>query len=255
EGADVTLVDDGPELGGALLAGESAGEARDLAGRVHDAGVEVLAPAAALGYFDGLVPVWAGSTLHQIRAGALITATGTIEQPLMFEGNDLPGVMLCSGAERLATLYGLRPGHTALVATTADRGLRSALALHDAGVAVAAVADARPDGADEELSTRLEREDIPLLRGTVVVKAHGRKQVKGVVVAALDADGRPDPETERGIDCDLAAVSGGSVPSGSLLLQAGAKARWEPKSGAHLPGGAPPGSSAAGPVPGHGVAG
>ena len=28
----------------------------------------------------------------------------------MFEGNDLPGVMLCSGAERLASLYGVRPG-------------------------------------------------------------------------------------------------------------------------------------------------
>src|SRR5882757_1147842 len=102
-GADVVLVDDGPELGGAVLAGDSAGDARELAGRVNDAGVEVLAPAAALGYFDGLVPVWCGSTLHQIRAGALITATGSIEQPLMFEGNDLPGVMLCSGAERLAT--------------------------------------------------------------------------------------------------------------------------------------------------------
>ena len=93
-GADVVLVDDGPELGGAVLAGESAGDARELAVRVHDAGVEVLAPAAALGYFDGLVPVWCGSTLHQIRAGVLITATGSIEQPLMFEGNDLPGVML-----------------------------------------------------------------------------------------------------------------------------------------------------------------
>src|SRR5262249_40586387 len=131
KGADVTLVDDGPELGGALLAGESAGDARDLAGRVHDAGGQVLAPAAALGSFEGLVPVWAGSTLHQIRAQALITATGTIEQPLMFDGNDLPGVMLCSGAERLATLYGVRPGRTAVVATTADRGLQSALALHD----------------------------------------------------------------------------------------------------------------------------
>ena len=66
----------------------------------------MLAPAAALGFFDGIVPVWCGSTLHQIRAERHIAATGSIEQPLMFEGNDLPGVMLCSGAERLASLYG-----------------------------------------------------------------------------------------------------------------------------------------------------
>ncbi len=73
----------------------------------------MLAPAAALGFFDGIVPVWCGSTLHQIRAERHVAATGSIEQPLMFEGNDLPGVMLCSGAERLACLYGVRPGSTA----------------------------------------------------------------------------------------------------------------------------------------------
>ena len=250
-GADVVLVDDGPELGGSVLAGDMAGEAKELAARVAGAGVEILAPAAAIGWFDGLVPVWCGSTLHQIRAGAHITATGSIEQPLMFEGNDLPGVMLCSGAERLASLYGVRPGKRAVIATTTDRGLESALALHDAGVAVAGVADARPAGADEELAARLEREGIPLLRGTVVVRAFGRKKVKGAVVATLGSDGQPDAGTDRGIDCDLVAVSGGSVPSGSLLLQAGAKARWDEDAGAYVPGETPPGVFAAGAVAGH----
>jgi sarcosine oxidase subunit alpha len=250
-GADVVLVDDGPELGGAALTGESAGTAKELAVRIRDAGVEVLAPAAALGWFDGLVPVWCGSTLHQIRAAACITATGSIEQPLMFEGNDLPGVMLCSGAERLASLYGVRPGKRAVVAATTDRGLESALVLHAHGVAIAAVADARPAGADEELVGRLQREGVPLLRGTVVVKAFGRKQVRGAVVATLTDDGQPDSATERGIDCDLVAVSGGSVPSGSLLLQAGAKARWDQDAGAYVPGETPPGVFAAGAVAGH----
>ncbi len=108
-GADVVLVDDGPELGGTLLAGEGAADAREAAERVRAAGVEVLAPAAALGFFDGIVPVWQGSTLHQVRADHHVAATGSIEQPLLFEGNDLPGVMLCSGAERLAHLYGVAP--------------------------------------------------------------------------------------------------------------------------------------------------
>ena len=94
----------------------------------------MLAPAAALGYFDGIVPVWAGSTLHQVRAERRIAATGSIEQPLMFEGNDLPGVMLCSGAERLASLYRVAPGSSAIVATSGDRGLESALTLQAAGV-------------------------------------------------------------------------------------------------------------------------
>ena len=94
-------------------------------------------------------------------------------------------------------------------------------------------------------------EDIPLLPGTVVVKAYGRKRVKGAVVAELGDDGQPDLETERGIDCDLLAVSGGSVPSGSLLLQAGAKAEWDADRGAYVPGETPPDVYAAGAVAGH----
>ena len=51
-----------------------------------------------------------GDTLHQVRARRIVYATGSIEQPLLFPGNDLPGVMLSGGAVRLAALYGLQPG-------------------------------------------------------------------------------------------------------------------------------------------------
>ena len=250
-GADVVLADDGPELGGTQLATAEAGSAQELGERALAAGVEVLAPAAALGFFDGIVPVWQGSTLHQVRAERHIAATGSIEQPLMFDGNDLPGVMLSSGAQRLASLYGVRPGSAAVVATVGDRGLEAALALHAAGVAIRAVADARPAGASEELATRLEWEGITHLTGTAVVRAFGRKQVKGVVVAPLGGDGRPDPDSERGLDCDLVAVSGGTVPATSLLLQAGAKARWDSGAGAYVPDRTPEGIYAAGAVAGH----
>jgi sarcosine oxidase subunit alpha len=217
----------------------------------------VLAPAAALGFFDGLVPVWSGNTLHQIRAERHIAATGSIEQPLMFDGNDLPGVMLCSGAERLATLYGVRPGNTAVVATTGDRGLESALALHAAGVTVSAVVDARPEGAgaDAGLTEKLDWEGIRHLRGAAVVRAFGRKQVKGVVVADLGSGGTPDPDTERGIDCDLVAVHGGTVPATSLLLQGGAKARFDEAAGAYMPDDIPEGIYVAGAVAGHAAQG
>ena len=53
-----------------------------------------------------------------------VFATGAIEQPLVFAGNDLPGVMLSGGARRLAALYAVSPGERAVIATTSDRGLR-----------------------------------------------------------------------------------------------------------------------------------
>jgi sarcosine oxidase subunit alpha len=251
-GADVVLADDGPELGGGQLAGAGADAARELAMRVRAAGVEVIAPAAALGFFDGIVPVWCGDTLHQIRAGAHVAATGSIEQPLMFEGNDLPGVMLCSGAQRLAALYGVRPGKTAVVATTADRGIEAALGLRDAGVEIAAIADAREEGvAGADLRRRLEEAQIPLHARSAVVRALGRRRVNGAVIARLDEEGQWIDRGERGIRCDLVAVSGGAVPATSLLLQAGAKARWDEASGSYLPADAPEGIHAAGAVAGH----
>ena len=113
-GADVVLCDEGPEPGGRLLAEGAVQYAQELAERTRTAGVEILATAPALGTFDGLVPVWQGDTLHQIRARRQVYATGAIEQPLLFPGNDLPGVMLSGGARRLIGMYAVKPGMRAI---------------------------------------------------------------------------------------------------------------------------------------------
>ncbi len=89
------LVDDGPEPGGRLLWEGGHEQARTLhAARPARPASRSSPSAPALGHFDGLVAVWQGDTLHQIRARHHIYATGAIEQPLVFAGNDLPGVML-----------------------------------------------------------------------------------------------------------------------------------------------------------------
>ncbi len=183
-GADVVLVDEGLEPGGWLLVDGSVERARELAERARAAGVEILSNAPALGYFDGLVPVWQGSTLHQIRARRHIFATGSLEQPLVFENNDLPGVMLSTGARRLIALYGVKPGRKAVVAN--DNGV--------ADVLRAAGVDVHVAEAD-------------------VVKAKGRRTVTAAVLS--------NGET---IDCDLLVVSGGFEPANSLVRQAGANA-------------------------------
>jgi sarcosine oxidase subunit alpha len=226
-GADVVLCDEDTEPGGALLFEGGHERARALAERARAAGVEILSSAPALGFFDGLVPVWQGDTLHQVRAARHIAATGTLEQPLVFPDNDLPGVMLSGGARRLAALYAVKPGNTAVVATTGDRGLDAALALHAAGVRVVAVADLRPDAGGGELAARVEAAGIELMRGATVVRALGRQAVTGAVLAPIDAQGYSLEGHERRIPCDLIAVSGGTAPSTSLLLQGGAKARYD----------------------------
>ncbi len=223
-GADVVLCDEDAEPGGELLVEGAHSRARELAGEAREAGVEILARAPALGYFDGLVPVWQGDTLHQVRARRHVVATGAIEQPLVFADNDLPGVMLASGARRLGALYALAPGASAVVATLGDEGLEAALALHGLGVRVAAVADLRDDAGERPAAAALGAAGVPLLAGATVVRAQGRRGVERVRVARLDAAGVAIAGSEQELACELLAVSGGSQPASSIVQQAGPSA-------------------------------
>jgi len=248
-GADVVLVDDDVEPGGALLVEGEHERARDLAARCAEAGVEIIFGGSALGYFDGLVAVWQGDTLHQVRAARHVAATGSIEQPLVFPGNDLPGVMLSGGALRLAALYGIAPGESVVVATCERRGLENALRLQALGVSVSAVADLRTGG-DEDLCEQLRAGGAELLRGMTAVRASGRGRLAEVTIAAVAADGRA-VGSSRTLACDCLAVCGGAAPASSLLLQAGARAAYDQAANRFLPGSLPAGVSGAGAVVGH----
>jgi sarcosine oxidase subunit alpha len=245
-GADVVLCDEGPEPGGRLLSEGGHEHARALAERARDAGVEVLTNAPALGAFDGLVPIWQGRTLHQVRARRLVFATGAIEQPLLFPGNDLPGVMLSGGARRLAALYAVRPGATAAVAAVCDRGLEAALALLDHGVELTVVADLRTNGSTPAQKA-LMRRGVQLLNGTTVLEASGRGHVQRAVLGSPGGGG-----AETTVECDLLVVSGGSAPATSLLSQTGARTAYDSESGVFALDDIPEGVHAAGEVTGVG---
>ncbi|MGO9885666.1 MAG: 2Fe-2S iron-sulfur cluster-binding protein [Solirubrobacteraceae bacterium] len=223
QGADVVLADEGPALGGQQLIEPDAAQIKTLVDEATRAGVEILERASALGYFDGLVAVWQQDTLHQVRARQHVFATGAIEQPLVFAGNDLPGVMLTSGARRLAAMYGVNPGRRAVIATTSDRGLAAAKALRDQGVEIVAVADLRPDA--DDAARELRQSGIPVFLGHTVIEAKGRKAVSEAVIAPV---GGGDEHT---FQCDLLLVSGGTIPATSLALQAGARSSYDTHQG------------------------
>jgi sarcosine oxidase, subunit alpha len=224
-GADVVLVDEGQI--------EPVG------------GVETLSRASALGYFDGMVPVWQGDTLHQIRARAHVFATGTIEQPLVFAGNDLPGVMLSGGALRLLERFAVSPGSRAVLATTNDRGLQTAAKLHDAGVQIVAVADLRPASSPSDAAEALKSRGILVLTNHTIVEAKGAKQVTQAALAPVGSE-----DSVRTFDCDLVLVSGGFMPATSLLSQAGATTSYDPQRGYFVVTELPPNVYAVGQVAG-----
>src|SRR5947209_8812528 len=172
-GADVVLADEGAAPGGQQLVEGHARETAALVERARSAGVEIIDQGSALGYFDGLIPVWQRDTLHQVRAARHVFATGAIEQPLVFAGNDLPGVMLAGGARRLAALYAVAPGGRAVIVTVSDRGIRAALALQRAGVEVALVADLRRE--PSRAAARLGADGIEAAFGWTVATARGNR--------------------------------------------------------------------------------
>jgi sarcosine oxidase, subunit alpha len=178
----------------------------------------------ALGIWEGgLVPVDGGDVLYRYRADKIVVATGAVEQPLVFPGNDLVGVMLPQAVHRLVEEWSIRPGKRAVVVTTDDNGREAAGSLRRAGVEVAGVYD-------------LRRERIREIVG------HGRKGV----LRSVELDGRK-------IDCDLLVMSGGRQPAYSLLSQAGARIEYAPESGLFVPTEIPDGVEAVGAVTGAGL--
>src|SRR5262245_33700044 len=78
-------------------------------------GVEVLAPASALGIWEGgLVPVDAGTVLYRFRAERVVVATGATEQTGVFPANDVYGVMLAAGVRRTVRVISCSPGRRAV---------------------------------------------------------------------------------------------------------------------------------------------
>ena len=218
------LVVGGGEAGRHAAAEAAAGGAGvllvDDRGGFDGEGYEVIAPARAIGIYEGgLVPVDAGRTLYRVRAARIVVATGVIEQPLVFPGNDLPGVLLPEAVRRLVDDFAVKPGERAVVIGASDQGLEIVSRLSHAGVDVVEVRDLR--NADP---------------GSI--SARGRH---GVLASVSLAGGDPIP-------CDLLVASGSLQPAYSLLAQAGARIEYDPARGVFMPGELPAGIEAAGPV-------
>ncbi len=232
DGRDVALVDEGLALGGHLAySGHDASEqAQELIQRARDLGVFILQPAFAGGMYEGnLVPVYQGDTMHRFRAAEVVLANGTIEQPLVFEGNDLPGVMLGSAARRLVNQFRIAPGEQAAVVCSDDAGIDAAIDLANAGMAVVAVADTREGARDE----RLAHAGIEHLTGFAPVRAKGRKAVSGIEVAR--------GSERRTLTGDVVVMSGGQVGQLGFLTQAGGSIRYDKQKRVYVPDRVPDG--------------
>ncbi len=245
-GQDVVLIDDQQELGGHVRYASTDSVATEFASSptnepgeppaeylsnlvrqvLENTRITVFTDATCFGlYEDNLLAVMhrvpgspAAQRLTQLRTENIVIATGAHEVPLRFENNDLPGVMLSSGALRLIGLHGVKAGERAVIIGNA--------------VAAAAVSG-QLEAAETEIAGIVPPERV--------VKAVGRKHV-----SALQT-------TDRQFACDLVVVCGDWVPDAGLVAQAGGRVAWDEARAVFATSDLPAGVSAIGAVTGAGL--
>ncbi|TMM54242.1 sarcosine oxidase subunit alpha family protein [Sulfitobacter sabulilitoris] len=161
--------------------------------------------------------------LWRIRAGHVLTATGAIERPLPFAGNDVPGVMLASAVRDYVVNYGVSPGDRTVVVTNNDNAYLTAIALKYAGLSVPAILDARVLPTDSPAMEQAKALGIRVLMGHAVSSVKGGKRVTGVAVCSQSGEGAVLEE----IACDVVAMSGGWSPVVHLWSHCGGKLLWD----------------------------
>ncbi len=223
-GRGVVLVDDHPVLGGSLyqiaeIEGLTPPEwVAEQITAIEAAGGRILAATTAFGIYDhhlvGLAQAGAFGTaprLHRMRADRIVLATGALDRPITFAGNDRPGVMAVqAGCEYLAR-YGVLVGRRIALASNNSFGDAAEAMLAEAGAEV----------------TRISPQDGPL-------RALGGKRLKGVA------------QGSRRFSVDTVLASGGLTPLVHLWRHAGGKLEWCEARQAFVPGAAPDGMAAIG---------
>ncbi|MGE0522833.1 MAG: 2Fe-2S iron-sulfur cluster-binding protein, partial [Variibacter sp.] len=255
-GARVILCDEQAEPGGSLLAETTARIdgyeaqawlANTIAELRRHARVRILPRTQAFGYYaQNFVALAQSLTDHrapddtdrprerlwQVRATEVVLATGAIERPLVFPGNDRPGVMLADAARTYLTRYGVRAGTRILVATAHDDAYGVALDLAQAGASIALIADMRPDPQGPLVDTA-QAAGMRIETASAVVETRGRRRVTSARIGHLGTDGAVRASEAPGVD--LVLMSGGWTPSVHLFSQSRGKLAYDDATGTYLP--------------------
>lgn len=240
----IVLIDEQDELGGGALADPALWSwlERSRKALIDAPNVTILARTTAFGYYhDNFIGAVQRLTDHspdnsdspreklwRIRAGEVVLAQGAIERPLVFDGNDTPGVMLSSAAKVFANRYGVAVGRSVALMAVHDSGWHDVFALAKAGVGIKAIIDVRKD-VDSALTQEADRLGIKVYLNHSVTGVNGRHQV-----ASIQICNNGDNLCAR-IDCDTLLMAGGWTPSVHLWSHSKGSLAWRDDIGAYVP--------------------
>lgn len=254
-GLDVTLVEQDFAFGGSLLNHAiDSPEAEWLKATLVELqslpNVQLMLRASAFGLFDGNIfgviersaPGVADPAhgvprqrLHILRAKSIVMACGALERPLLFAGNDRPGVMLSNAVGTYVNRYGVIAGKQALFCTNNDAAYADAIALARAGARVL-LADLRKQ-TNNALIDSAKAASVEVLMSTALVQAQGAARVNQCALASYDLASGTVGTSLSNHNVDLIAMSGGWTPSVHLTSHRGILPIYKPELSSFVPGG------------------
>lgn len=231
-GVDVILVDEDARMGGRLLAESEAIDGLPAAEWVAKMltelktmpSVRLMSRTTVTGVYDqGTFGALERVSHHHARRDDLarecfwrivaqrsILCAGALERPIAFANNDRPGIMTAGAVRTYLNRWGVAPGNAITIFTNNDDAYRTAHDLAEAGVKIAGVLDARPDGDMQG--------DFPIFRGARITGTRGRRGLRSI---SFEHDGGiGDLET------DCLGMSGGWNPTLHLTCHLGGRPDW-----------------------------
>ncbi|OBQ70634.1 sarcosine oxidase subunit alpha [Mesorhizobium erdmanii] len=260
-GARVIVCDEDFTLGGRLLSdggtidGLPAAEwlSRTLAELAAMPDVRIMTRTTLFGVYDGgtygalerVNDHLLSPPEHQVRqrlwrivAKRCVVAAGAIERPIVFAGNDTPGVMMASAMRSYISRYAATPAKRIALFTNNEDGWRTVETALGAGLQIAAVIDARAEISPVHRSLA-SKGGFPVLHGAVSGIDGGKDGLRKIAVS-LTGGARAE------VEADGLAVSGGWNPTVGLTSYHRGRPKWRDDIAAFVPDGAPPGMVAAG---------
>ena len=172
--------------------------------------------------------------LLKIRAKKVITATGSIERPLIFDNNDRPGIMLSSAIKKYADFYGVACGKENVLFTNNDTAYETAISLNNKGIKINAIIDIREQNTSD-LTNEINKAGIKIYNSYTVIDTKGYKKINKITIMKLSKDGKTVTDSKIDINCDCLGVSGGWTPVVHLFTQSGGKLKFDDNDNIFIP--------------------
>ena len=172
--------------------------------------------------------------LLKIRAKKVITATGSIERPMIFDNNDRPGIFLSSAIKRYSDFFGVACGEKNILLTNNDSAYETAISLIQKGINIEAIIDNREE-VDSKLTYEVEKNNIKIYKGHTVINTSGYKRINKVTIMQLSKDGQKVVGSKINLSCDCLGVSGGWTPAVHLFTQSGGKLKFRDEDQVFIP--------------------